>query len=277
MAHTPLPIFSASAVTFGVSGRVLFRNLNLQVYAGQVIAVVGPSGIGKTTLLKTILLMNETWEGRLTFGREYAVENRFSSGVTAIMIQQAADAANGESTDGASATQIRRSIGYVPQDALLLPFMTVERNVALPLRAAGHHGDDVTKRVRQCLSKLAIVELAARKPWQLSGGQRQRVALARALVSEPQLLLLDEPTASIDPTVTVEIGHSIKDYVRGGERGAIIVSHNIPWCCTVADHLIFLGKDGAIHDFAVSAIDQITMLKEMQEWFSGISNERPHQ
>jgi ABC-type nitrate/sulfonate/bicarbonate transport system ATPase subunit len=273
MAHKPLPIFSASGVTFGVSGRVLFRNLNLEVYAGQVIAVVGPSGIGKTTFLKTILLMNETWEGRFTFGREYAIENRLSSGVTATMIQQAADPANGKSTDEPSGTQIRRSIGYVPQDALLLPFMTVERNVALPLRAAGYHGNDVTRRVRQCLSRLAIIELAARKPWQLSGGQKQRVALARALVSEPQLLLLDEPTASIDPTVTVEIGHSIKDYIREGERAAIIVSHNIPWCCTVADHVVFFGRGGKIREFAPNTVDQMTMLAEMQEWFSSGSDQ----
>jgi ABC-type nitrate/sulfonate/bicarbonate transport system ATPase subunit len=133
-----------------------------------------------------------------------------------------------------TAAEIRRQIGYLSQEAVLFPFMTALENVALPLVAKRIPASEASGQARSCLKKLSLQELANRKPWQLSGGQRQRVALARAIVSEPDLLLLDEPTASIDPTTAIEIGQIIRNYASTGRRGVVLVSHNIPWCSTIA-------------------------------------------
>jgi len=263
-----VPVLSAENCTFGVPGTILFRDLCFEARAGEVIAMLGPTGIGKTTLLRTILLMNDIWQGRFQFGQDIGVESRLDGESSHVSVGKTDGRRRSNVLTEEWASDIRRTIGYVPQGSLLFPFLTAEQNVALPLRARGVPSKESMARTTQYLVRLRLNSLAERKPWQLSGGQKQRVAIARAMVAEPPLLLLDEPTASTDPTTTIEIGHVIKEYVKEGVRSAIVVSHDIIWSSTVADKMIFLGGDGAIQKFTTREMDQVTMIQKMKEWFS---------
>jgi ABC-type nitrate/sulfonate/bicarbonate transport system ATPase subunit len=268
MTNSDTPVFSSSGLTFGIGGTVFFKNLNLRVLPGEVVAVVGPSGIGKTTLLKTILLLNQFWSGQLKFGERYVVEGRRQnehSSSTSFAYTTGDD--EGALLTDVMTAQIRRSIGYVPQDTLLFPFLSIEQNVALPLRIKEISRGVATIEAQKLLKQLKLQEFSSRMPWQLSGGQKQRAALARAMVTKPALLLLDEPTAAIDPATTIEIGHSIINYVKETRGGALIVSHNIPWCSTVADQIFFLGKNGLVEDVSLRGSNQAAMLERMQDWF----------
>jgi ABC-type nitrate/sulfonate/bicarbonate transport system ATPase subunit len=259
-------IFSAEQLAFGIGKSVFFRDLTFEIFPGEIVALVGPTGIGKTTLLRTILLMHSAWTGRLKYDNGYETERRTFNGERGSVAHVQHANAEHDLTVG-QINLIRRGIGYVPQASVLFPFLTAEENISLPLRAAGMSKVEAAMRATRCLDLLRLPEIARRKPWEMSGGQKQRVALARAIGTEPSLLLLDEPTASVDPKTTIEIGDSIKRYVRDNKRGAIVVSHNVIWCGTIADRIIFLGKAGA-EIFTSKAADQQEMIDKMREWFA---------
>lgn len=266
VSRTPA-VFSVHDLAFGIGDHALFEGLDFAVSAGQIVAIVGPSGIGKTTLLRTLLFLNERWQGELKFGPHKCVRRKSMSSSEAVLVTgSAGDQTNPLNPE--TVGELRLSIGYVPQASILFPFMSADQNVALPLRARGQSRRAALLAARNCLDGLALESLRHRKPWELSGGQRQRVALARALVAAPPLLLLDEPTASVDPRTTVEIGNAIKAYVSGGARGAIIVSHNVVWAGSIADKIVFLGPNGTAQTYATADVDESAIIAKTREWFS---------
>jgi ABC-type Fe3+/spermidine/putrescine transport system ATPase subunit len=210
-------------LTVAPGGAPVLRGLSLTVPAGARTALVGPSGAGKTTLLRAIAGLQPVQEGTLRLG------GRDLGGVP----------------------PHRRRIAIVFQEPRLLPHLDVLDNVALPLRAAGAPRAERRARAAQRLDEVGLGGFGARRVVGLSGGEQQRVALARALCGEPDLLLLDEPLAALDPNrreelrrlivrlqaerslTTLVITHDRAEAAELGERVALmlegrIVQHDVP-------------------------------------------------
>lgn len=182
---------------------------------GRPLALVGPNGAGKTTLVAAIA-------GLLPV----------ASGTIAI------DGLEVSNSAGIVPPELRR-VGVVFQDFLLFPHLTVADNVAFALRVRGSGRAGARAKAQPWLERFELDHLAARHPGELSGGQRQRVALARALASDPQVLLLDEPMASLDVEVRDDVREDLAHHLRAFGRPVVLVTHD-------ADDVIALADDAVV-------------------------------
>jgi iron(III) transport system ATP-binding protein len=200
--------------------RVL-AGLDLEVPAGSLTAILGPSGSGKTTLLRVLAGFERADAGTVTIG------GRTVDGI----------AANGR---GAHVPPERRRIGYVPQEGSLFPHLTVAANVGfgLPHR---HRGPAVP----ELLDAVGLAGLGNRYPHQLSGGQQQRVALARALAIQPQVVLLDEPFASLDAHLRASVRADVQALLGQTQTTGVLVTHDQDEALSTAD-LVAVLRDGRI-------------------------------
>jgi len=179
------------------------HDVSFVIEPGEFISIMGPSGSGKSTLLNTLGLLDRPNSGK------YMLEG---SEVTLLSDEQQA--------------RIRRErIGFVFQFFHLIPRLTAAENVELPLMLAGMLPEERRSRVQSLLSTLGIGDRAHHRPEQLSGGQRQRVAIARAVVTEPAVLLADEPTGNLDRTAGREVVHILEDLNKRGLT-LIMVTHD---------------------------------------------------
>jgi putative ABC transport system ATP-binding protein len=192
--------------TYGVAATAVhaLRDVSLCVAAGDFVAVTGPSGSGKSTLLQLVGGLDVPSTGRV------AVD-----GCTL------ADLSDRDLT-----VFRRRRVGVVFQSFTLLPTHTAEENVALPLRYDGRPAGEVRERVAQSLDRVGLLPRRRHRPDQLSGGEQQRVAIARALVTEPALLLADEPTGNLDSASGAQVLALLAD--AHGARGCtvLLVTHD---------------------------------------------------
>lgn len=179
-------------------------DINLQINAGEYVSIMGPSGSGKSTLLNLIGLLDRPSEGRYLLNDE---------DVTTL-------------TDQAQAETRNRQIGFVFQAFHLVPRLTAAENVELPLMLAGLPGNERKLRVAQTMQALGLTDRAHHKPDQLSGGQRQRVAIARATVTEPKVLLADEPTGNLDHKSGEDVINVLESLNHRGIT-LIVVTHDL--------------------------------------------------
>ena len=195
--------------------------VSLAVKAGEFLAVAGPSGSGKTTLLNLIGCLDTPTSG------EVAIDGEAIRGLS----------------PGRRADLRARKLGFVFQTFNLIPVLTAWENVEYPLLLQRSRGD-VAARVRAALEHVGLADRARHRPPELSGGQQQRVAIARALVTEPALVLADEPTANLDSRT----GHEIIELMRrlNRERGTTFVfSTHDPRIVNVADRVLEIS-DGRL-------------------------------
>jgi putative ABC transport system ATP-binding protein len=199
-------------------------HVNLNVDAGEFLAVMGPSGCGKSTLLHLLGGLDRPTEGR-------------------VMI-------DGHSLADLSDTKLtelrRRKIGFVFQFYNLIPVLNATENAALPITLDGANGARAKSKGRAWLEKVGLGNRLTSRPDQLSGGQQQRVAVARALVAEPSLVLADEPTGNLDSKASDEIAALLRQVADEWGRAVVMVTHD-PRIAAYADRIVFL-KDGAIVD-----------------------------
>ena len=205
------------AKRYGTS--VVFRNITLDVGAGEFVAIVGESGVGKSTLLNCLAGLDSWDEGAV------AVD-----GVDLATLG-----------DDARALLRRQRIGFVFQAFHVLPHLDVAQNVALPLMLLGRR--DNAARVAQMLDAVGLGGFGARLPQELSGGQLQRVAIARALVHRPTLLLADEPTGNLDPTTAAKVMDTLIAQTREHGASLVLVTHSVA-AAARADRLLQLTADG---------------------------------
>jgi osmoprotectant transport system ATP-binding protein len=198
------PIVRFDNVGFTYSGgRRVLGDFNLSVAAGEIVAVVGRSGVGKTTVLKLV--------------------NRLLLPTTGAVFVEGCD------TRAWDAIRLRRRIGYVFQDVGLFPHMSVEENVSIVPRLEGWPVGRMRERARQLLDLVGLPAdvYAPRRPHELSGGQRQRVGLARALAVDPPILLMDEPFGALDPVTRLEIRRAFVDVRAQLNTTVVIVTHDM--------------------------------------------------
>ncbi|HCL45182.1 MAG TPA: hypothetical protein DIC54_13420 [Pseudomonas sp.] len=214
--------------SYAVAGREVsaLQPLDLTIEAGEVFGIIGHSGAGKSTLIRMINRLEEPSGGRLLIGGE---------DVTAL------------DADGLRA--LRRRIGMIFQHFNLLSSRTVAGNVAFPLELAGTPKVEIDARVAELLQTVGLEAHAQKYPGQLSGGQKQRVGIARALASEPKLLVADEPTGNLDPTLAAEIMALFAELPSRG-TSVLVVSHDLPLLRRMRKRVLILDHGRLVDDIS---------------------------
>lgn len=183
----------------------VLKGINLDLYPGEIVALVGPSGSGKSTLLQTAGLLEKADEGE-------------------VIIDGKACARLNDSTR----TQIRREVlGFVYQFHHLLPEFDAEENIMLPQMIGGKSFLAARNRARDLLKEVGILDRATHRPARLSGGEQQRVAIVRALANRPKVLLADEPTGNLDEHTAAAVFEKLTQLVRQENLSALIATHNM--------------------------------------------------
>lgn len=206
----------------------VLEELSLEIEKGDFLALMGPSGSGKTTLLNLIGGLDRPSSGEIQIGGE-RIDQLLS---------------------GALADWRARNVGFVFQFYNLLPVLTAERNVELPLLLTSLNASERLKRARVALEIVGLKDRAKHKPKELSGGQEQRVAIARALVSDPALLVCDEPTGDLDRKTADEILGLLQRLNREYGKTVIMVTHD-PKAAEFARRTLHLDKGVLVGDHAV--------------------------
>jgi NitT/TauT family transport system ATP-binding protein len=192
--------------------------VDLSVVEGEFVSFIGPSGCGKTTLLRAIADLEQITAGTLTVNSMSPLDARLG-----------------------------RAYGYVFQAPALLPWRTVERNVALPLEVMGL--DDIAGRVARNLELVNLTGFDKKFPWQLSGGMQQRVSIARALAFDPKLLLMDEPFGALDEIVRDKLNQQLLELWARTKKTVVFVTHSIPEAVFLSTKIVVMSpRPGRIID-----------------------------
>ena len=193
-------MLSLRSVTKRFGARAVLRNISLELAAGEYVAIIGESGIGKSTLLNVIAGLEPADEGEVFFG---------NNNLTAM--------------DDDALTVLRRdNFGFVFQAFHVLPQLNVEQNVGLPLLLRKMD----TGKARAAIAAVGLAGRELSPPRELSGGELQRVAIARALVGDPQLVLADEPTGNLDPENARQVLELLRKEVKTKGAAAILATHS---------------------------------------------------
>lgn len=189
-------------------------HLNLEIEDGDLVCLLGPSGCGKSTTLSIIAGLEQATEGAIYFDEE--------------------------NVGGLEAEE--RDIGMVFQDYALYPHMTVQENIAFPLKMQGWKKKDRIEKVKEAAKMLQIEEYLKRKPGKLPGGQQQRVAIARAIVKNPKILLLDEPLSNLDARLRIELRDEIRRVQKQLGITTIFVTHDQEEALSISDKILLMEK-----------------------------------
>jgi putative ABC transport system ATP-binding protein len=208
-------------LTKSYAARTVLEAVDFDVAAGEYVAIMGESGVGKSTLLNLISGLDVPDAGSITL-----------DGVELTTLD-----------DNERTLQRRTRMGFVFQAFHLLPHLTVAQNVALPLALNRVAPPETALRVQEMLGAVGLAARAADYPRTLSGGEMQRVAIARALILRPVLVLADEPTGNLDPDTATQIALLLRDAVRRTGGAGILVTHSALAAAT-ADQIYVLGGDG---------------------------------
>jgi len=201
----------------GAEERVALADITFDVALGEFVCVVGPSGAGKTTLLRCLAGLAQPTSGEALF-------------------------------EDAPLRRVPQQVGVVFQDysRSLYPWLTVSRNVALPLKVRGVDRAARARRIHEVLASVNLADVGRRYPWQLSGGMQQRVAIARALAYQPELLLMDEPFASVDAQTRFELEDLILRVRDEAGITVVFVTHDIDEAIYLADRVVVLSASPGV-------------------------------
>ena len=203
-----------------LGGQLVLENINFNIASGEIIAVLGPSGTGKTVLLKHLIGLMAPDQGRVLID---------GVDISCLKEEQLLD--------------VRKAMGYLFQEGALYDFLTVFDNIAFPLREHTDWSEDkIALRVHEVLGMVDLEDVDLKLPSELSGGMKKRVGLARAIVLGAKILLCDEPTSGLDPIRSRDISNSIRTVTRKIKATTVITSHDIENSFRIADRLILLNE-----------------------------------
>ncbi len=204
----------------------VLRGVTMSVARGEVCVLLGPSGGGKSTLLRTINGLETFDEGSIDVSGTQLIGGDIASREAALL-------------------KIRRKVGMVFQQFNLFPHRTVLENVIeAPMQVLKQSRDQAVGKAKELLARVGLLEKSNARPTSLSGGQQQRVAIARTLAMQPEAILFDEPTSALDPNTTAEVISVMQDLAKGGQ-GMIVVTHGMKFARSVA-HSVHILHSGAI-------------------------------
>ena len=205
-------------------GKKVLSDFSLELKDGECFTLLGPSGCGKTVLLRLIAGFEQPEQGTILIDGQTVTD----------------------ATRGISESPDKRGLGMVFQDYAVWPHMTVFDNIAYPLKLSGYDAASLRERTLRAVGLVGLTGLEERLPSQLSGGQQQRVALARALVSEPRLLLLDEPLNNLDANLREEMRFEIKALQQKLGITILYVTHDQEIALAIADRIAVMDENGRL-------------------------------
>jgi putative ABC transport system ATP-binding protein len=221
----------------GESAVLALRGVTLRVPRGEFAAVMGPSGSGKSTLMHILAGLDEPTEGEVWIGDEE---------ITAM--------------DDDELTMLRRRhLGFIFQFFNLLPMLSAEDNISLPMSIAGQKPEP--EWLDEIIETVGLSDRRKHKPSELSGGQQQRVAIARALLSRPTILFADEPTGNLDSTTSEELLEVLRSTVDTYGQTTLMVTHDAT-AAAVADRILFLADGLVVQDSAGLAEHEVLTTME---------------
>jgi len=226
-------MFNIAGLVSGYGQSKVIHGVDMAVAAGEIVAVMGRNGMGKTTLFKTMMGMLPTMQGSISLDGK-ALERLESH------------------------QRVRSGVAYVPQGRMIFPTLTVEENIRTGMR-----GRALRNTIPEDIYALFPVlhEMRGRRGGDLSGGQQQQLAIARALVTNPRVLLLDEPTEGIQPSIIKDIARSLLE-IRKLRSLAIVVSEQVlSFTMQIADRLIVIDKGRFVHEDPRGRVDEKTISK----------------
>ena len=202
---------------------LVLKGVNLEINKGEIVVVVGPSGGGKTTLLRTITGLEKCDDGTIEIdGYTFCKDGRYC--------------------DKKSSSIIRKNVGLVFQNFNLFPHKSVLENIIeAPTRALGEKKENAINNAKEILSFLGLKDKANNYPCELSRGQKQRVVIGRALALNPKLMCFDEPTSALDPSLTKDIANLIKSLSKNG-MSMLIITHDMEFAKLVSDKIVSMDS-----------------------------------
>lgn len=229
---------------FGGNKVEALKNVNFNVEKGEFVAIMGESGSGKTTLLNILAAIDTPTEGNVVLeGKEF-----------------------GHIKDSAVAKFRRDNLGFVFQEFNLLDTFSLEDNIYLPLVLAGKNHREMEERIAPIAERLGISDLLKKYPYEVSGGQKQRAAVARALITDPRIILADEPTGALDSKASDELLKLFDEINKSGQT-ILMVTHSVK-AASVASRVMFI-KDGEVfHQIYKGDSDNETMYQKITESLS---------
>lgn len=214
-------LLQVTDVETDIGGSRILRGVNLDVRAGELVALMGRNGVGKTTTLRSITGMRPIRAGSITLA--------------------------GKRIDKLPAdARARAGIGYVPQGRDIFPHLTIEENLRVGLVVHGRKGAEARDALDRVFTLFPVLkEMLSRKGGVLSGGQQQQLAIGRALLTKPKLLILDEPTEGIQPSIIDQIGDTLKVLKSDGTLAILLVEQYVDFCREIADRFYAMDR-GAV-------------------------------
>lgn len=220
----------------------ILSDVSLNVPDGKVVCLMGRNGVGKTTLLKSIMGAIRTRKGKMTFD-------------------------NTEITYRSPYVRARAGIGYVPQGRGIFPYLTVYENLIMGLEALPDKSPDHkenAQKIEELYGLFPILKVMShRVAGTLSGGQQQQLAIARALIRRPKLLLLDEPTEGIQPSIVLEIEHIIASLKDSGGMSILLVEQFLDFALSIADYCYVMEKGAIVFQGAADELSDDTVKRHL--------------
>ncbi|MFO7709421.1 MAG: ATP-binding cassette domain-containing protein [Desulfobacterales bacterium] len=245
------PLIQLQDVAKSLGAQRVLDGVNLSLHRGEITAIIGKSGSGKSVLLKHIIGLIEPDGGEILF-----------------------DGKPRSAMNASERSAAKRKFSYVFQDTALFDFLNVFENIALPLTERRvMPKSDVAERVRAKLSQLDLHDVETKYPSQLSGGMKKRVALARALITEPEIVLFDEPTTGLDPIRKNAVHSMILDYQRRFGFTGVVVSHEIPDIFFIAQRVAMIDEGRILIEGTPEEV-QSSSSREVRNFIEGL--ETPH-
>lgn len=239
-------ILQVEEITKSFGEKIIFKNISINVKAGEVVVIVGPSGTGKSTFLRCINGLEDIQRGRIIF--------------------------EGELIDAHSKNIVerRKRIGMIFQNFNLYPHLTALENVTLaPIKVLGESKKVAEERAMNMFKKVRLEHRAKAYPSQLSGGEQQRVAIARALAMNPSLMMFDEPTSALDPETVGDVLTVMEELASDGCT-MLVVTHEMGFADHVGDRMIFMDGGSIIEEGAPSELLRYPKQKRTQQFVNSV-------